>query len=53
MKLSAKITRDITDHWISQEVVARAIYSASKDDLEMVSCFFDFQDMSESPKKTQ
>lgn len=30
---------------------AMALYSASVDDLDMVFCFFDFQDMSEFPRK--
>ena len=30
-----------------------ALYSASKELLEMVCCFFDFHAMSELPKKTE
>ena len=40
-------------HWSLAVVEASARYSASVDDLETVGCFFDFQDMRESPRKTQ
>ena len=30
-----------------------ALYSASADDLETVGCFFDLQDISESPRNTE
>lgn len=33
--------------------VERALYSASEEDLEMVTCFLAFQDISEEPKKKQ
>jgi len=42
-----------TSHCISQHVVARARYSASEDDLEMVLCFLVFHDIKESPRKMQ
>ena len=38
---------------ISLVVAAKALYSASADDLEMVGCFLDFQEIRESPKKMQ
>jgi hypothetical protein len=34
-------------------VVAKALYSASAKDLLTVGCFFDFQEISECPKKTE
>lgn len=38
-------------HWSSQEAAARALYSASEDDLLTVSCFFVLQDISDLPRK--
>lgn len=38
-------------HWISQVVVARARYSASADDRIIVTCFFDFYEINELPRK--
>ena len=34
-------------------VAAKALYSASVEEREMVTCFLDFHEMSESPRKTQ
>jgi hypothetical protein len=34
-------------------VVVKALYSASAEDLLIVGCFFDFQEISESQKKTE
>jgi len=33
--------------------VARALYSASAEDLETVDCFFDFQLIKDDPRKMQ
>jgi hypothetical protein len=38
---------------ISQVTAAIDRYSASADDLDTVCCFLDFQDIKESPRKTQ
>jgi len=38
---------------ISHAVEAMDRYSASTEDLETACCFLDFQEMRESPKKTQ
>lgn len=38
---------------ISLVVLAKARYSASAEDREVVDCFFDFQETNESPRKTQ
>lgn len=38
---------------ISQLVYAKALYSASADDLDTTTCFFDFQLIKESPMNTQ
>ena len=48
-----KTLRSCCSQMISLVVAAKALYSASAEDLEMVGCFFDFQEMSESPKKMQ
>jgi len=40
-------------HYNSQAVVARALYSASKEDLETIDCFFDFHKIKEEPRKIQ
>lgn len=40
-------------HCISHVVAARTLYSASVEDLEIVGCFFEHQDMRESPKNMQ
>lgn len=40
-------------HRTSLLVVAKARYSASVEDLEMVSCFLVFHDIRDSPRKTQ
>ena len=40
-------------HINSQTTDAIALYSASAEDLETVCCFFDFQDIKESPRNTQ
>lgn len=37
----------------SHTAEAIALYFDSADDLEIVGCFFDFQDINESPIKTQ
>ena len=37
----------------SQVVVAIDLYSASAEDLETTSCFFDLQEIKASPKNTQ
>ena len=37
----------------SEVVAATARYSASAEDVETVFCFFDFQEISASPKNTQ
>lgn len=34
-------------------MIVKGQYSASDDDLEMVGCFFDFQDTIEEPKKME
>jgi len=38
-------------HWSSQVAEARAWYSASKDDLETISCFFVLHEIKDFPKK--
>ena len=40
-------------HISSQTTATIALYSASAEDLETVCCFFDFQDIKESPRNTQ
>lgn len=40
-------------HCSSHTVKARAWYSASAEDLDMVACFLDHHDINESPKKMQ
>ena len=42
-----------SNHIISQTTTAIALYSASADDLDIVVCFLDFQDINDSPKKMQ
>jgi hypothetical protein len=42
-----------SNHVISQVTAAMDWYSASAEDLETVCCFFDFQEIIESPMKTQ
>lgn len=40
-------------HVISKHVAAIARYSASADERATLVCFFDFQEINESPKKIQ
>lgn len=40
-------------HTTSHVALAIDLYSASADDLDTVCCFFDFQEINESPKNTQ
>ena len=37
-------------HWISQTVAARVLYSTLEEDLQVVVCFLDFQEISDLPK---
>ena len=41
------------NHFNSLETEARALYYASVEDLDTVTCFLDFHEISESPKNTQ
>lgn len=40
------------NHFNSQQTAAIDLYSASVDDRLMVTCFFDFHEIKESPRKT-
>jgi hypothetical protein len=48
-----KLLRRFDNHFASQEAIARALYSASLEDLEALFCLFLFYDMSDLPRKTQ
>lgn len=50
--VNAKIFKEMR-HVIPQVVRAIALYSASAEDLATTLCFFDFQDIGESPKRMQ
>jgi len=49
----AKSCRRYQIHCISQTVASSAQYSASVDDRETISCFFDFHEIMKDPRKTQ
>ena len=49
--LISKSCKAYKSHWISQVVVARARYSASAEDRLTVTCFFDFHEINELPRK--
>lgn len=53
MKSTWKSCSKYVSHCNSHTVEAKTRYSASKGDLETMIFFFDFQYMSESPKKLQ
>ena len=48
-----KSFRSCTNHRISLVTLAKARYSASAEERATVVCFFDFQEIKASPKKTQ
>ena len=53
VELMPKSRSSFFNHSSSPVVAAMARYSALADDLEMVVCFFAFQETKDSPRKTQ
>lgn len=53
VKWTWRSLNSVTSQVISQVTCVMALYSASAEDRETVVCFFDFQEMRESPRKMQ
>ncbi|PNX59426.1 hypothetical protein L195_g059683, partial [Trifolium pratense] len=49
----SKALKSCFSHNNSEVTAANALYSASADDLDTVTCFFDLQDTKDSPMKMQ